>query len=301
MPVAAGNMTAGNHIGTPGKAYNVITIGGFDDHNDSDWSNDSMEASSAFQNPKRDDGYYGDREKPEVVAVGADVTVLGLNGNWYGTWGTSVATPQASGLAALLMQRQDSLRYWPEAVKAIMMAAALHNIDGSSIIRVDGVDDKDGAGGIAADFADQIAMTRGQQSSKCSSPCWWAESVSNSEFPVGSYRYYQFDVPADALVRVAVTWDSAPASNYATDPLQTNLNLLIFAPDGQPLDAAGGYSASWDNNYEIAELMLYKPGTYKIGVYKSGAIETRNNLGIAWTYLLMPYRVNLPLILKEYQ
>jgi len=300
MPCGAGNMEVGNHIGTPGKAYNVITIGAFEDQNDSGWSNDVMRANSAYQNPKTDDGHYGDREKPETAAVGADITVLGANGQWFVTWGTSVATPQVSGLAALLMQRHNSLRFWPEAVKAIVMASAIHNIEGPSIMRVDGYDDKDGAGGIVADPADQIAMARGEYGSTCFSPCWWGQSISNSSFPVGTYRYYQFYAPADARIRVAIAWDSAPATDYATDPLKTNLNLLIVDPDGQYLDAVGGYSASADNSYETVEFMSRKAGTYKIGVYKASATEVSNNLGIGWTKQLMPYKVNLPLVLKNY-
>lgn len=195
MPCGAGNMEVGNHIGTPGKAYNVITVGAFEDQNDPGWSNDVMRANSAYQNPKTDDGRYGDREKPEVVAVGADITVLGANGQWFATWGTSVATPQVSGLAALLMERHNSLRFWPEAIKAIVMASALHNIEGPSIMRVDGYDDKDGAGGIVADPADQIAVTRGEYGSTCFSPCWWGQSISNSSFPVGTTGTISFTLP----------------------------------------------------------------------------------------------------------
>lgn len=300
MPTAAGDQQAGNHTATPGKAYNVITVGAFEDQNDSNWSNDSIWDRSAYQNPKTDDARYGDREKPEIVAVGADVTVLGTNSQLHSIWGTSAATPQVSGLVALLMQRHNSLRFWPEAVKTIIMASAIHNIEGPSIMRADGYDDKDGAGGIVADLADQIAMARGEYGSICFSPCWWGESISNSSFPVGTYRYYQFYAPADARIRVAIAWDSAPAGDYAANPLKTNLNLLIVDPDWQSLDTVGGYSASWDNSYEIVEFMSRKAGTYKIGVSKVSATEESNNLGIAWTKQLMPYKVNLPLILTDY-
>ncbi len=299
MPTGAGNMEAGNHTGTPGKAYNVITVGAFDDHNDPSWAHDSMRTSSAYRNPKTDDGTYGDREKPEVVAVGADVVVLGTNGDWVSVAGTSIATPQVSGMVALLMQRDSMLRFWPEAVRAIIMASAMHNIEGPSIMRVDGLDDRDGAGGIVADRGDVIALTRGDYGSTCLLPCWWGDTIGSQSFPVGTYRYYTFTASADALVPVVIAWDSAPADDYSTDPLKTNLDLLLLDPDGQPLDGVGGYSASWDNSYEIAEFMSRRAGNYRIGVYKHSAEEDSNSLGVAWTQRLMPYKVNLPLCLKE--
>jgi hypothetical protein len=69
------------------------------------------------------------------------------------------------------------------------------------------------------------------------------------------------------------------------DRLDTDLNLAIFDPSGQPV----AYSASFDNNYELVEFNAEMSGTYKIGVIKARADEYSNYLGIAWvkdaTYL----------------
>jgi subtilisin family serine protease len=75
--------------------------------------------------------------------------------------GTSYATPIVSGIAALLMQAQPSLVNQPEAVKALLMATAVHNIEGVGNIpwgfTRDEQDLRDGAGAVNADLACQVA------------------------------------------------------------------------------------------------------------------------------------------------
>jgi len=100
MIVAAGNQTQGNHIGSPAKAYNVLTVGATDDRRTIAWD-DQMWINSAWKNPKKNDGVYGDREKPEVVASGVGMTVLDQYGiPRYLADGTSVSSPLVAGLAA---------------------------------------------------------------------------------------------------------------------------------------------------------------------------------------------------------
>ncbi len=146
--VSAGNdgETTGN-VTSPGLGYNVITVGGFEDNGDSDWSNDVIWAGSSYKNPVSN---HGDREKPEVAAVakhggGNFITTLQPFYPWIGQpgAGTSYAAPAVAAEAALLMQANSWLKTSPEAVKAIIMASAVHNIEGDSRLS-----DKDGAGGI---------------------------------------------------------------------------------------------------------------------------------------------------------
>jgi hypothetical protein len=65
--VAVGN--SGGYIGSPGKGWNVLTIGAADDNNNTNWADDTMWASSSYTNPV---SAHSDREKPEVVAFGAN-------------------------------------------------------------------------------------------------------------------------------------------------------------------------------------------------------------------------------------
>ena len=59
---SAGN--TGGSITSPGKAWNLITVGGIDDNESSDWSDDIMAYFSSYIDPTA-----SDREKPEVVGT----------------------------------------------------------------------------------------------------------------------------------------------------------------------------------------------------------------------------------------
>lgn len=151
---SAGNQNTGNPAGnvtSPGKGYNMITVGNFNDQNNAAWADDEMWHTSAYINPDTD------IEKPEVAAPGRHInTVAGQD------TGTSFAAPQVAGLAALLIDRNSNLQYYPTAVKAAIMASAVHNIEGDSTLS-----SKDGAGGIDAPLADWIAQKRGTVTG------WW--------------------------------------------------------------------------------------------------------------------------------
>ena len=106
---AAGNNDAlcpFDYVDSPAKGWNVLAVGAYDNHNDSDWSNDEMANWSTWANPSSPNGT---REKPEVVAPGVEIVGIGLNGNLVTkhdlNTGTSFAAPQVAGLAALLIDR----------------------------------------------------------------------------------------------------------------------------------------------------------------------------------------------------
>jgi hypothetical protein len=198
-----------------------------------------------------------------------------------------------AGVAALLIHRNPALRSWPEASRAIIMAAAVHNIEGPSNIPT-GTDQRDGAGGIDAKLAD-VAATTGNPGSAavCAVPCWWSSIINNSTFPVGTYMYRDFMASRGERVRVAISWwanancPDCPSCDLNSSRLDTNLDLLILDPTGAQVP--GGYSVSYDNNYELVDFVATLSGEYKIGVYKRSATESANSLGIAWvkdaTYL----------------
>lgn len=294
LVVKSSGNTSG-HITSPGKAWNLITVGGIEDNNTAGWSDDQVWANSAYTNPV---SLHNDREKPEVVAVGSDVTVLANNNAVHTVWGTSIAAPQVAGLAALLIDRNSSLSTWPEASRAIIMASATHNIEGPSIIVRGQSDLRDGAGAINADLADTVAQLYADALMTCQVPCWWGHFIDNSNFPIGTDLERTFYARKGNLIRVAIAWwarADVPGNNYSFDRLDTDLDLRIEDPSNQYI--ADVNSLSWDNNYEMVEFVASQTGEYKIAVRKVRADEPANYLGIAFARL---YRVYIPLALKNY-
>jgi subtilisin family serine protease len=292
---SAGN--TGGSLTSPGKAWNVLAVGAYDDNNNIEWNDDQMGVSSAYINPTSP---HSDREKPELVAVGVNVTALARGNVIQTETGTSFAAPQVAGVSALLISRDSSLNYWPEAIRAIIMDSATHNIEGPSIIVRGQGDLKDGAGAINADLADQIAQLRGTSSGICPSSCWWGESINNSSFPVYTDITRNFYLNEKSLVRAAIAWWSnadTPANNYSFSRLDTDLDLRIRGPNGQYLP--GVYSLSFDNNYEIVEFFALEPGQYQIVIHKSRADETSNYLGTAVLIIPTPYSIFLPVVMNN--
>jgi len=290
--VAAGN--SGGYISSPGKGWNVLTIGNTEDQNNTNWADDIMRISSAYINPV---SAHNDREKPEVVTVGTNVKAI-VNNSPLEMSGTSMAAPQVAGLAALLINRNSSLNIWPEAQRAIIMASTNHNIEGPSIIVRGQGDLKDGAGAINADLADQAAQVRGAASTPCSSSCWWGDSIPNSSFPVGTEITRTFNVTTTTLIRVAIAWwahADTPANNYSFSRLDTDLDLRIKRPDGQQV----AVSVSFDNNYEIVEFMADQSGQYQIVITKYRGDEPSNYMGTALVMIpQLTHKIYIPLIIR---
>jgi hypothetical protein len=294
--VGAGNLNPDTtYVASPGLGWNVITVGAFDNIDNTDWSDDVMWNDSKWKNPPGTD-----REKPDVVAPGVLITAIELNNNPTTANGTSASAPQVAGLAALLIDRDSSLDTWPEALKAIIMASATHNLDGPTNIPT-GQDLKDGAGGINAALADTVAQVHNTSATNpCTTSCWWGTTIDNTGFPVGNYLYRYFTASKGDLIRVAITWWSnanCPSSGSCSyDRLDTNLNMGAQKLNGSWSWVPGAWSASYSNNYEFIEFVAPSSGNYRIAVYKASANETLNSLGIA---LVRLHRVYLPLILNK--
>ena len=117
--IAAGNSAGPSTIGTPGSAEDVITVGALDKGEDP-----GIAPYSSNGPVLGDDGLTVIRVKPNIAFVGSDVMSVEANsGTGYtGMSGTSMATPGAAGVAALMYQANPELS--PFDVRNIMQETA---------------------------------------------------------------------------------------------------------------------------------------------------------------------------------
>ena len=111
--IAAGNSAFSAQIGTPGSAEDAITVGALD--------KDSSIAIYSSQGPTEEG-----RVKPNIAFVGSDVMSVAHNtGDGYVAFsGTSMATPGAAGVAALMLQANPDLS--PFDIRNIMQETATY-------------------------------------------------------------------------------------------------------------------------------------------------------------------------------
>jgi hypothetical protein len=246
-------------VRSPGNAFNVLTVGGIDDDNTPNWNDDEIADFSSWRNPI--DG----REKPEVCAPAVDITTT-TPGEFEGdpafttVSGTSFATPQVTGIAAQLIEQDQSLVYWPELTKAIIMASAIHNVVPNTIEYDEDpdvvyhpsfypVDKFEGVGTVDA-YAAYQCVNEGDYI------CTWRPN--DDPFYIA-----QFQVNAGQKVRFAINWLAHTDYNGSGDyGLCADFNLRVCSP----ITVISYYSVSDTNPWEIVEFTAPLTGTYKARV-----------------------------------
>ncbi|HEU4508916.1 MAG TPA: S8 family serine peptidase [Pyrinomonadaceae bacterium] len=245
--------------------YNTIAVGNYDDRETVSALDNVMNPSSSFKDPV---STVGDREKPEVAAPGTAIRsmVMSPNGNCatadVGS-GTSYSAPIVAGLAAQLMQVRPSLKVLPETTKALIMAGAIDNVEGSPRLS-----EKDGAGGVNA-LASYVSTVSDRHR-------WFVVTPSSFD-SLGFMNINMGWVNAGQRVKVALVWDSNPSFDYSTDPLQADLDLNVIGP------ANVEWSSSWDNSYEVVDFVAGASGNHTIRVKNFRFNGTHEFVGVAWS------------------
>jgi hypothetical protein len=284
---AAGNYWQGDadNISPPSdeyvnhKGYNSLAVGNHDD------TATAMSASSVFRNPTTT---HGDRELPEISANGTGVTAVKLTKS-----GTSMASPAAAGVVALLQETSATLQHWPEGCRAILLAGATRNVVDNTWWTdvVANRDASDGSAAVNAIESHLIAKSRRSRNASATRRGWDIGSLRSSDFNATrlSTFDYKVQVPDRILgprkVKVALAWTSTISTLSLlgftlplTSRLTVDLDLKVFDSRGNQV----GYSGSWDNSYEIAEFTGNPGETYRIRIRRWSGTD-RVWYGIAWT------------------
>jgi hypothetical protein len=268
---AAGNYVNfdGWQVGSPGTGYNVLTVGGVNDHgtarrgDDRLWYVPGSNGSNWYDRPADRWNTHGDYNKPNLVAPSVGVRTA----NGLAASGTSVATPIVAGVAAQLLANEPLLAAWPEGARAVLMAGAIHRVrmpNGSRNA------DHEGVGMTCAHWTNRIARQGDHNRG----------GYQVGSLLAGDEPQQQIEVLAGDRVRVALAWNSHTRGSdnlSLTDVLRADLDLRVTAPDGSRLG-----SFTMDNSYEFVEFVMPSSGVATIDVLQTrfdGASET---YGLAW-------------------
>jgi hypothetical protein len=150
------------------------------------------------------------------------------------------------------------------------MATAIHNIEGDTRLS-----ECDGAGGVVADFADDVV--RGVNGN-------WGAIEYDCNTP-NQLDLTTLNLATGPRVRVVIVWAANPdtgSEKYPNEP-NADLDLLIVGPSG-----VVAYSVSEDNTYEIVDFNATGSGSYTIRVMRSGCEVNYPPGYLAWAWWVEP-------------
>ena len=243
-------------VGSPAMSLNSVTVGNYDD------SNDTISSTSCTGDPTNTKN-----DKPELSAPGTSITAGGFTMS-----GTSMAAPHAAGIAADLMSAYSWLRFKPYYIKAFMLAGATKPISGGF--------DAVGLGG-----TDFYSMYYGGTNS------WYQGSNgsfsyfdSNDAYPNNNYIDRTVYLSSSlSSVRVVVAWLNRGTYTYNNrndaHPIGMDLDVRIYDPNGKWV----GGSYSWDNPFEDITFDPKVSGTYRIAInrYANRDTSSKFHMGVS--------------------
>lgn len=273
---AAGN--DGNYC--ENKNRNGLVVGASDDKGTLSTGDDTIYSGSCWRNPGT---VHGDLELPNLVAPGVSIDSANLANNT----GTSFSTPQVAAEAMLLIGVDGGLAGWPEEMRAVLMATATTNVDGSPLSYLLGSDMKDGAGRIddygAVSLASPSNSVGTNNAARANGRSHINMSLAN-DFTNGVYNgVWNIQAATSGSMRVVAAWDatascSAPGGLSCSESLDADLDLLVYAPNGTLACASTSYDSSW----EACDFAVTAGSTYTAKISQASRNQTDTYFAIAW-------------------
>ncbi len=214
------------NIGFDAVAKNVITIGSVSDAVSNGTRDPARAGVSVFSAwGPTDDG----RIKPDVVANG-ETLYSSLNGSntAYGTFsGTSMATPNALGTAALLVQEYENLFAGGAMRSSTLKALLIHTADDLGNA---GPDYKHGWG--LVDGVEAVDLLRDHAENPLKT-----RLTEGLITPASGITYHDFIWDGVSPIRVTLCWTDPAGASTNTNDLRTarlvnDLNLTVIDPEG---------------------------------------------------------------------
>ena len=254
-------------ISCPGMAYNVITVGGFNDNGNVDVSNFELADFSNYE-----ECATNRPEKPNLVAP----AVVIFNSN-----GTSFSTPQVAGTIAQLCSFDPLLKVKQSVIGAILAASSANKVesvgegdkgdDFAPSLQIESnpqISEKEGAGILDSKWARGIAYFGN----------YWSYTINSTDFPLD--KYVTIDSSENTVSRVAIFWiKSGSLNNEYSNFNKTNmanLDLFVYDPEGIFL----GSSTTLYSNFEIVQFIPETTGSYRINIAAKDCSEVQY-VGIA--------------------
>jgi hypothetical protein len=180
-------------------------------------------------------------------------------------------------------KNRNILQNYSEAIRAILLASALHNLEGIDTPSLQpNYESKDGAGGIVGDLAVRTAKQSIYGNEICIASCWSSITLIAS-IPTQSVLVpLNFFVVAGERVRIAISVSNQPdtpdSPSYGST-MARDVNLYVKDPTQSSYIAA---SATRDNAWEMVDFIATRSGIHTLEVsFPQGYTAGPTAVGIA--------------------
>lgn len=258
---SAGNSCNGKntecYVSSPGKAFNVITVGAVLPYN-----NYSYTSYSDFGNPNTGN------TKPEIVNATnfwfKEGQIYPSASNVYFS-GTSASSPYSAAMAALLMEKDSRFKRHPELVKAVMLSA-------SNVFPANYDHDAD-------DYLNTYRVGMPTLDKMLQSEVGGIDAPNGSVFVNGSPETFTIDnIVKGKKYRVAISWLNSGTYIRFNNKIGQDLDLYVYQ-GGKEV----GRSNSAQNPFEVVEFTAKSSENLKLQIKRYGNYNSNDRVVLGYS------------------